>query len=87
MTVKKIAIQLSGWVLLVAGAAGLFLPFLQGILFLFAGLVILSSQYHWARRLVDRAKQRFPKTGERVDEFLEKMQKWFHSDRESGSGK
>lgn len=86
MTFKKIVLQMSGWALLVLGVAGLFLPFLQGILFIFAGLVILSSQYHWARRLMERVRQRYPKTGERVDEFLQKLKNWLHLDRDPGGG-
>ncbi len=40
----------TGWLLLIGGIAGLFLPFLQGILMIAGGLWILSSEYHWARR-------------------------------------
>jgi hypothetical protein len=40
MKIKKAVVQLVGWIFLVAGIAGLFL-FLQGILFILVGLVIL----------------------------------------------
>lgn len=41
-----------GWVVLVAGLLALVLPG-PGLLLTFAGLVILSTQYTWARRLME----------------------------------
>jgi uncharacterized protein len=58
---KRIAIITTGWLFIALGIAGLFLPFLQGILFLLIGLVILSTEHHWARRLLGRLRTRFPK--------------------------
>jgi len=58
---KRIAIIITGWVFIALGIAGLFLPVLQGILFLLVGLVILSTEYHWARRLLGYVRNRFPK--------------------------
>jgi uncharacterized protein YqgC (DUF456 family) len=58
---KRIVIIVTGWLFIVLGIVGLFLPFLQGILFLLIGLVILSAEYHWARRLLGRLRTRFPK--------------------------
>ncbi|QGG42868.1 PGPGW domain-containing protein [Aeromicrobium yanjiei] len=48
---RRIAIEVAGWTLLVAGFAALFLPG-PGLLSLFAGLAILSQQYEWAERRV-----------------------------------
>lgn len=58
---KRIAIIIIGWVFIALGIVGLFLPVLQGILFLLVGLVILSTEYHWARRLLAYVRSRFPK--------------------------
>jgi len=58
---KRLAIITTGWLFIVLGVVGLFLPFLQGILFLLIGLVILSTEYHWARRLLRGVRTRFPK--------------------------
>jgi uncharacterized membrane protein YbaN (DUF454 family) len=58
---KRIAAIAVGWLLVVLGVAGLFLPFLQGILFLLIGLVILSKEYRWARKLLTRLRSRFPR--------------------------
>jgi uncharacterized protein len=87
-TVRKIALLLVGWAFMVAGFVGLFLPLLQGILFLMIGLGILSSQYLWARKLFEMARKRFPGTVQRVDGYLEtirnRVQRMFH--RQPGHG-
>ncbi|GAA1780342.1 PGPGW domain-containing protein [Nocardioides hankookensis] len=49
--VKRIVLEVVGWVLVLAGIAALVLPG-PGLLMLFAGLVVLSQQYEWAERRV-----------------------------------
>lgn len=58
---KRVALIIVGWVFIVLGIVGLFLPVLQGILFLLIGLVILSTEYHWARKLLAKLRTHFPK--------------------------
>jgi uncharacterized protein len=65
---KRLAAIAVGWLCVALGIAGLFLPFLQGILFLLMGLVILSKEYRWARKLLSRLRSRFP----RLDAWLAK---------------
>lgn len=48
---RRLAIEIAGWTLVVAGIAALVLPG-PGLLGLFAGLAILSQQYEWAERRV-----------------------------------
>lgn len=64
--VKTILWQVLGYVFLVLGIIGLFLPFLQGFLFLFVALVILSKHAPWARRLRDWLKTRYPGVEQRI---------------------
>ena len=45
-----------------AGLAGLFLPFLQGILFLAIGIVLLARQSIWVKRKLVRLRRRYPET-------------------------
>jgi uncharacterized membrane protein YbaN (DUF454 family) len=66
---KKTALIILGWTLLVLGVAGLFLPFLQGILLILAGLFILSRHYPWAHRLFAKLKERFPRLAEKFHKF------------------
>jgi Ca2+-transporting ATPase len=61
---KRPALITIGWLFVVGGIAGLFLPLLQGILFLLIGFVILSREYRWARTLVSRLRCRFPSLNE-----------------------
>ena len=50
-----------GTVMVIAGVIGLILPILPGWIFLIPGLVILSREFHWARRLLQWAKSFMPK--------------------------
>jgi Putative transmembrane protein (PGPGW) len=56
----------AGWTLLLFGVIGLFLPVLQGLLFIASGLAVLSTESQWARRLLDKLKswRRGRKTGD-----------------------
>jgi uncharacterized membrane protein YbaN (DUF454 family) len=73
---KRIAVIMVGWMFLFLGIAGLFLPILQGILFILIGLIILSTEYAWAHRLLTRLKQRFPRVGRAADHTAEKAFAW-----------
>jgi len=73
----KIAVQVVGWVFLVTGIVGLFLPFLQGILFILIGLAILSSHYLWADKILTKAKKRYPKLADQLDGIMLKLRKRF----------
>ena len=73
---KKTLLFLAGWGFLVFGVIGLFLPILQGVLFLMIGLVILSSEYVWAHRLLQRIRNRFPGVAKRWDEARAKAFRW-----------
>lgn len=65
---KRIATKLAGWGFIILGIAGLFLPILQGILFILVGLYLLSSESPWAARLLLRIRERFPKISKKFDE-------------------
>ena len=52
-----------GWVFIFLGILGLFLPILQGILFLAIGLVILSRRSPRVRLLIRKLAKRYPAFG------------------------
>lgn len=52
---RRVAIEVVGWTLVVAGIAALVLPG-PGLLGLFAGLLVLSQQYEWAERRLQPVK-------------------------------
>ena len=54
---KRLVLETLGWLLVVAGIAALVLPG-PGLLMLFAGLVLLSREYEWARRRLDPVRLR-----------------------------
>lgn len=80
-TIKRALILVVGWLFILLGIAGLFLPILQGILFLLIGLFILSSEYVWAHNLLQKLRQRFPRLSAQFDaakqKAEEKMRRWF----------
>ena len=73
---KKILVLIVGWAFIVIGIIGLFLPVLQGVLFIMVGLIILATEYHWARRLLERVKTRFPGLARVSHEAAEKAKDW-----------
>jgi uncharacterized membrane protein YbaN (DUF454 family) len=82
---KRILVLIAGWAFILLGILGLFLPILQGVLFLLVGLIILSSEYVWAHRLLTRVRERFPKIGRTADQATAKATAWLR--RISGQGK
>jgi uncharacterized protein len=57
---KKIILLTLGWLFVLVGIAGLFLPLLQGILFIFIGLIILSKESKVARDILHHLKEKHP---------------------------
>jgi uncharacterized membrane protein YbaN (DUF454 family) len=73
---KKVVVLLLGWAFVALGVVGLFLPVLQGVLFLLIGLFILSSEYVWAHQLLQRVRNRFPTAALRCEEASRKAHDW-----------
>lgn len=82
---QRILILITGWTFILLGIVGLFLPILQGVLFLLVGLIILSSEYVWAHRLLTKLRERFPKLGRTADRAKAKAAEWLR--RISGQSK
>jgi uncharacterized protein len=74
--IKRIVVLIGGWSLVLLGVAGLILPFLQGVLFILLGLVILSSQYAWAGLLLAKLRRRLPKSSRAADEGAARASTW-----------
>lgn len=68
---KRLAFLILGWGLVVLGVVGIFLPFLQGLLFLLIGLILLARVQPWARALVVRTRRRYPAVN-RAHSFAER---------------
>ena len=74
--VKPILMQVLGYTFLVLGVLGMFLPILQGFLFLLIGLLILARHAAWARRLLDHIRSRHPKFDRLIDQAEAKADAW-----------
>src|SRR4051812_13757237 len=66
---KRFALEGLGWLLIAVGLAALVLPG-PGLLALFAGLALLSTQYEWAERRLEPVKNAAYKTA------TESVQTW-----------
>lgn len=73
---KRVLILIVGWGFILLGIVGLFLPILQGVLFLVIGLIVLSSEYVWAHHLLARLRKHFPKISHIADEAKAKAGNW-----------
>jgi uncharacterized membrane protein YbaN (DUF454 family) len=65
---KRLLILIVGWFFIFLGILGLFLPILQGILFLAIGSYMLSLESPWVRRKMLQMQRRYPKLGATLDE-------------------
>ncbi len=58
---RRLVLEAAGWLLVAGGLAALILPG-PGLLMLFAGLVLLSQQYEWARRRLQPVRRQALRT-------------------------
>jgi uncharacterized membrane protein YbaN (DUF454 family) len=75
--VKRIGVLILGWFFVGLGIIGLFLPFLQGILFIMIGLAFLSSRSATIRRLHNYLEKRYPGQYQRFGTLKDKVAGWF----------
>lgn len=59
--IRHYTILVLGWTFIVLGILGLFLPILQGILFLCIGVLLLASESPRMRLLIMKLGRRYPK--------------------------
>jgi uncharacterized membrane protein YbaN (DUF454 family) len=78
--IRRVAVLTLGWALIAFGIVGLFLPVLQGVLFILLGLYVLSRESETARRLLHRVRDRHPALDR-------KLREWGRKWRERGAFK
>lgn len=74
--IKRITVQAVGILLIVLGIAGLALPFLQGILLIITGLLLLSLYSPRLKEIAHRLASGHPRAGHylhKVERFLERV--------------
>jgi uncharacterized membrane protein YbaN (DUF454 family) len=67
---KTLWTNILGWTFLILGIIGFFAPFLQGFLFTFIGLLLLSKTTPWAERIVLKLRKRYPNIARKSDEWI-----------------
>lgn len=65
---KRVLLFVVAWGLIFLGFLGVLLPILPGMIFLVAGLYLLSLESLWLNRQLDKIGQRYPKVGEILDD-------------------
>ena len=79
----KITIQALALLCIIFGIIGLFLPFLQGILFLVVGVYLLSLVSPSLRMSMHMWGRRYPSVERilvRLERFNSKIRRWFYLD-------
>ncbi|HRK95474.1 MAG TPA: PGPGW domain-containing protein [Rhodospirillales bacterium] len=71
---KRILRLVFGWTFIVLGVLGLFLPFLQGILFIVIGLALIAPESEWAQDKLDWLRDRFPQAASGFDRAQERAE-------------
>ena len=74
---KNVVVLIIGWIFIGLGILGLFLPILQGVLFILIGLAILSSRSKLIKRFLKHLEERYPHHHERVEIWREKIRRLF----------
>ncbi|MBM4277003.1 MAG: DUF454 family protein [Deltaproteobacteria bacterium] len=77
---KRIGILIIGWFFVGLGVLGLFLPVLQGILFIMIGLAILSTRSEMVKRWLKHLEERHPHHHERMEKWKGRIRNWFKKD-------
>ena len=72
---QKLLYSGTGWLCLLIGVIGGFIPVLQGWIFVLAGVMILSREHEWVHDLVQKFKLRYPKVGRMMDRGADEAQK------------
>ena len=73
---KRLLGLAAGWSLVSLGVLGLLLPILPGLPFLLIGITVLSAEYVWARRLLQKLRDRFPALISRSDAAKARAGEW-----------
>jgi len=66
------------------GIIGLFLPVLQGVLFLFIGALILAPEVPFFHRIIEDLKKRHPHIFDRAKNLLNRVQAFFRKKNHRG---
>lgn len=66
------------------GVVGLFVPILQGVLFIMLGLFVLSRESRTARRWLERLGEKYPKAHAAARRLKERLRVWLRLGSKKG---
>jgi uncharacterized protein len=72
-TVKRVLRHVFGWLFIVLGVIGLFLPVLQGVLFIVVGVSILTPEIPLFHRTMVRLEDHYPKVFEKAHRMKQRF--------------
>lgn len=75
----------AGIAFLILGVIGLFLPVLQGIIFILIGLAILFPRNRYVEQLIAWGRNRWPEQAARMDAWKERLRIFFQGFGKGGS--
>jgi len=78
---NKIIRHALGWMFIVLGVLGCFLPILQGFLFLFVGTIILAPEVPFFHRQLNRFRYRYPLIFFKAQIFIRRFRRAFRRRR------
>jgi uncharacterized membrane protein YbaN (DUF454 family) len=67
--IRRITVLVLGWALIGLGVVGLFLPVLQGVLFILLGLYVLSRESESGHRWLHTMRDRYPAVDDKLKEW------------------
>jgi hypothetical protein len=74
----RMVVLSTGWLLIVVGVVGLFLPILQGGLSLALGFALLSLGSQWMHLRIRKLMGRWPRVWRRMERFRRRLHGWLH---------
>jgi len=57
---RRITVVALGWILILGGIVGLFVPIIPGAVLLVVGALMVNPQWAWLRRMLEKCRVRFP---------------------------
>ncbi len=70
---QRVLLLSAGWFLMALALLGWILPIMPGYLFFALGLLVLSSEYVWAHKIIQKIRTRFPKMSGKMDGVAHNM--------------
>jgi ActR/RegA family two-component response regulator len=57
---RRITVVAFGWILILGGIVGLFVPIIPGAVLIVVGALMVNPQWAWLRRMLEKCRVRFP---------------------------